>query len=101
VSLDALRQAPREAPESKGQSAKHVDPVGPRDPQHKRVAVLAPATSKLTHTVLAELRRSLRGLTLPDLAAAVGEPSPHVNATCAELIRGGAVVRRGIKYFVA
>ncbi len=63
--------------------------------------MLAPASPKLTRAVLAALRRSLRGLTLPDLAAAVGEPSPQVNAACAELVRDGSAVRRGIKYFVA
>ncbi len=55
----------------------------------------------LLSAVLTELRRSLRGKTLPDLSVQVGKSAPEVERACAALTSRGDVVRRGIKYFVA
>lgn len=61
----------------------------------------APKPNALIAPALAELRRSLKGLTVPDLSSALRAPAPAVNAALCELVQRGAAVRRGIKYFVA
>jgi len=61
----------------------------------------APKPNALAGPALAELRRSLKGLTVPDLSSALRATAPAVNAALCELVQRGAAVRRGIKYFVA
>jgi hypothetical protein len=51
--------------------------------------------------VLAELRISIRGRTVPDMARALGAPSERVEEACALVSARGQAVRRGLKYFVA
>ncbi|MDQ3263513.1 MAG: HEAT repeat domain-containing protein [Myxococcota bacterium] len=84
------------------ESSPRPPPLAVRPP----AATARPADSSeppraLLSAVLTELRRSLRGKTLPDLSAQVGKSAPEVERACAALTSRGDVVRRGIKYFVA
>ena len=66
------------------------------------MAVLEVAASpKLVTDVLVELRTSIRGRTLGDLAANVSATVDETLAACNALEAQGSVVRRGMKYFVA
>lgn len=51
--------------------------------------------------LLGELRTSLRGKSLPELAEGAGAPADEVRGGLSALLSSGAVVRRGLKYFVA
>jgi hypothetical protein len=71
-----------------------------------RTAVLevdaaAPSSPAVPAAVLVELRAAMRGKTLSDLAEGVGASVDAVTRACGQLITTGAVVRRGLKYFVA
>jgi HEAT repeats len=78
-------------------------------PQRSRVAVLevdaAPAQPQadesLCNRVLGELRVSIRGRTLDDLAASTGTSVESALFVCKVLEGRGQAVRRGLKYFVA
>lgn len=70
------------------------------------VAVLeveqAPATSEaLCGAILGELRSSIRGRQLDDLATNVSASSQETLRAVSALLERGQVVRRGLKYFVA
>lgn len=68
-----------------------------------RVAVVEreASTPGLDGRLLGELRASLRGKSLPDLAQAVETSQDEVMRGLGALLSRGAVVRRGLKYFVA
>lgn len=73
-----------------------------------RVAVLeveaaapaAPASSLLT-SAMGELRASIRGRQLSELADGIGASAEETMKVCGTLMAQGQVVRRGLKYFVA
>jgi len=90
-----ILSAPRAQASARQLTARPPSPA-PRAPDAP-----TPAETKLRSAVLTELRRSIRGKTLPDLSAQVGKPAPEVELACAALTVRGDVVRRGIKYFVA
>ena len=70
-----------------------------------RVAVLETvevATSPALFTsAMRELRASIRGRQLTELAEGIGASTEETMKVCGELIAQGQVVRRGLKYFVA
>jgi len=55
----------------------------------------------LETAILVELRAALRGSASEDLAAALGAPAAAVSATLALLSDRGAVVQRGMRWFMA
>lgn len=75
-------------------------------PVKARVAVLetaepaAPAPALLT-SAMRELRASIRGRQLPELAEGIGASPEETLKVCGALMAQGQVVRRGLKYFVA
>ncbi len=78
-------------------------------PAKVRVAVLeveaasapaAPASSLLT-SAMGELRASIRGRQLSELADGIGASAEETMKVCGTLMAQGQVVRRGLKYFVA
>lgn len=71
-----------------------------------RVAVLettepAAPTPALLTSALRELRASIRGRQLPELAEGIGASPEETLKVCGALMAQGQVVRRGLKYFVA
>jgi len=60
-----------------------------------------PDTTELDDRLMVELRASLRGKSLPDLSEAAGTAPDDVMRALSGLLSKGAVVRRGLKYFVA
>ena len=48
-----------------------------------------------------ELRASIRGRPLAELASGIGASAEETMKVCGELMAQGQVVRRGLKYFVA
>ena len=80
-------------------------PAAPQQVVKTRVAVLeiaqtAPAPALLT-SALRELRASIRGRQLPELAEGIGASTEETLKVCGALMAQGQVVRRGLKYFVA
>jgi hypothetical protein len=76
------------------------------EPQRARVAVLevapaAAAPAELAASVLRELRASIRGRPLQELADGIGASVDETLRVCGALMADGQVVRRGHKYFVA
>lgn len=72
--------------------------------QRTETACTAVATvdgDELGSRLMLELRASLRGKSLPDLTLAADAPSDEVVGALSLLLSKGAVVRRGLKYFVA
>jgi hypothetical protein len=61
----------------------------------------APISATVRATILTELRAAIRGCLLVDLADAARVPTNEAMRTCGALISEGAIVRRGLKYFVA
>jgi hypothetical protein len=51
--------------------------------------------------VLIELRASIRGRTLAELASNLSQPENAVRGVCVALVQKGQAVQRGVKYFVA
>lgn len=101
-------EAPVAAPIARPQRVE--GPAAPaRAAQRTKVAVLeveaAPAAphadESLTAKILSELRVSIRGRTLDDLAAATGTTAESALFMCKVLEGRGHAVRRGLKYFVA
>ncbi len=66
-----------------------------------RTAVITATSDELVDRLMGELRASLRGKSLPDLTLAADAPSDDVVRALSLLLSKGAVVRRGLKYFVA
>jgi len=70
-----------------------------------RVAVLevaqAAPTTAVRQSVLTELRAAIRGKTLAELTQAAQVSSENMMHACGALLSEGAIVRRGLKYFVA
>jgi HEAT repeat protein len=72
-----------------------------------RVAVLetievqAATSPALFTSAMRELRASIRGRQLTELAEGIGASTEETMKVCGELIAQGQVVRRGLKYFVA
>ena len=66
-----------------------------------RTAVATVLGDELGNRLMLELRASLRGKSLPDLTLAADAPSDEVVGALSLLLSKGAVVRRGLKYFVA
>ena len=70
-----------------------------------RVAVLetveVATSSALFTSAMRELRASIRGRQLTELAEGIGASTEETMKVCGELIAQGQVVRRGLKYFVA
>ncbi|HVE82555.1 MAG TPA: HEAT repeat domain-containing protein [Myxococcales bacterium] len=105
--------APVSAPASASRSVPEVASVPA--PAHEGASLLArgpaptraapplssPWAEALCAAVLAELRISIRGRTVPDMARALGAPSERVEEACALVSARGQAVRRGLKYFVA
>lgn len=60
-----------------------------------------PVSAAVRATILTELRAAIRGCLLADLADAARVPTNEAMRTCGALITEGAIVRRGLKYFVA
>ncbi len=74
-------------------------------PVKARVAVLettetTPSPALLT-SAMRELRASIRGRPLPELAEGIGASVEETLKVCSALMAQGQVVRRGLKYFVA
>ena len=74
-------------------------------PVKTRVAVLeitetTPSPALLT-SAMRELRASIRGRPLPELAEGIGASVEETLKVCSALMAQGQVVRRGLKYFVA
>ncbi len=75
-------------------------------PAKSRVAVLeveieAAPTPALLTSAMRELRASIRGRQLPELAEGIGASTEETMKVCGALMAQGQVVRRGLKYFVA
>lgn len=71
-------------------------------PAPKRTAVAVLEVDRTVHTaVLTELRAAIRGKTLAELTAAAGGSSEATLHACTALMNEGAILRRGLKYFVA
>jgi HEAT repeat protein len=73
-------------------------------PGKARVAVLEveePLPEELLTAAMRELRASIRGRQLPELASGIGVSTEQTLKVCGELMAQGQVVRRGLKYFVA
>ena len=71
---------------------------------HTRVAVIEqPVTTNpaLPSALMDQLRATIRGCTLQDLASGTGASMDDTMRACGALISDGQVVRRGHKYFVA
>ena len=72
-----------------------------------RVAVLtqtvaeSAASPALLTSAMRELRASIRGRQLTELAEGIGASTEQTMKVCGELMAQGQVVRRGHKYFVA
>ena len=64
------------------------------------VEAVAPASSLLT-SAMRELRASIRGRQLSELASGIGASTEETMKVCGTLMAQGQVVRRGLKYFVA
>ncbi|MDP2270128.1 MAG: HEAT repeat domain-containing protein [Archangium sp.] len=64
------------------------------------VAPAAPVSSLLT-SAMRELRASIRGRQLSELADGIGASTEETMKVCGTLMAQGQVVRRGLKYFVA
>ena len=65
-------------------------------------AALSPALSPaLLTSAMRELRASIRGRPLAELASGIGASAEETMKVCGELMAQGQVVRRGLKYFVA
>jgi hypothetical protein len=98
----AVVAAPRPAP-----AAVHAAPVATQPARRAAVAVTAvveaeaPISQQVRATILTELRAAIRGCLLADLADAARVPTNEAMRTCGALISEGAIVRRGLKYFVA
>lgn len=85
------------------QMAAPLAPAAMRAPT-SRVAVLERVVEKapaLGNIVMRELRSSIRGCHLGELAESVGTSAEETMKVCGELMAQGQVVRRGLKYFVA
>jgi hypothetical protein len=68
----------------------------------KRSAVAVLEADRTVHAVvLTELRAAIRGKTLAELQAAAGASSEATLGACTVLMSEGAILRRGLKYFVA
>lgn len=61
----------------------------------------APTDERLCMALLSELRISIRGRTVADLAQTARVEPSRVDEACALLAARGQVVKRGLKYFVA
>jgi hypothetical protein len=75
-------------------------------PAKARVAVVtieapAPTSPALLTSAMRELRASIRGRQLSELASGIGASTEETMKVCGELMAQGQVVRRGLKYFVA
>lgn len=80
-------------------------PSHPLERSGARVAVIevesaAPSAALLT-SAMRELRASIRGRQLPELADGIGASTEETMKVCGALMAQGQVVRRGLKYFVA
>lgn len=98
----ALSRPPVSAPQAVAPTAS-IAAVPATAATRARVAVVeaAPTSPQLQTSVLTELRAAIRGRTLHELAEGTGASTDAVTHVCGELISAGAVVRRGLKYFVA
>lgn len=72
-----------------------VAPPAPRAPEP------APVAEALCQAVMAEIRCSIRGRTLEELASAHPHGGGELERACALLAARGQVIRRGHKYFAA
>ena len=74
-------------------------------PAKTRIAVLETVEVALSPALLTsamrELRASIRGRPLAELASGIGASAEETMKVCGELMAQGQVVRRGLKYFVA
>jgi hypothetical protein len=64
------------------------------------VAETPPSPALLT-SAMRELRASIRGRQLPELASGIGASTEETMKVCGALMAQGQIVRRGLKYFVA
>jgi hypothetical protein len=65
------------------------------------VATEAPPSPALLTSAMRELRASIRGRQLPELASGIGASTEETMKVCGALMAQGQIVRRGLKYFVA
>ena len=63
--------------------------------------VEAPPSPALLTSAMRELRASIRGRQLPELAQGIGASTEETMKICGALMAQGQIVRRGLKYFVA
>ena len=90
---------------SLGMNGGGMTAAAPQQPAKTRVAVLeiaetTPSPALLT-SAMRELRASIRGRPLPELAEGIGASVEETLKVCSALMAQGQVVRRGLKYFVA
>ena len=60
-----------------------------------------PPSAELSEGILRELRAAIRGRPLHELSSGLNASQDAVMRACGELLSQGAIVRRGLKYFVA
>ncbi len=65
------------------------------------VAAEATPSPALLTSAMRELRASIRGRQLPELASGIGASTEETMKVCGALMAQGQIVRRGLKYFVA
>ncbi len=75
-----------------------AQPVAARTVVVEQTTAISPAARAV---VLSELRSAIRGRLLADLADAAHLPPQDALRVCGALMHEGAIVRRGLKYFVA
>ena len=93
--------APPAAPRARPPAPPEVPPPPARAAAPRAPPPASPgADEALCAAVLAELRSSIRGRGLPDLARALGVPEARAEEACALASARGQAVRRGLKYFV-
>ena len=63
--------------------------------------VASAPSAELSAGILRELRAAIRGRPLHELSSGLNASQDAVMRACGELLSQGAIVRRGLKYFVA